>query len=347
MINLVTQAVGSEATNYQDASGSSFAKALSSTRLLAVYLIIPVSMLLVFADMFFFEQQYRQRCGDLLLNQPGWWPLLFGLPHIVAGSLTMLDKAYLSYYRTKLSTALLAYGLLSFAAAAGPAWLAALVTAVLGFYTIYHLLAQQTGLTMTLMGHVGRGAKSWKYLVLACGLLLYLVIYLQLNYSQISIASYNPVAFGVSGFVVLLFASVCLTVRLQRDTANAIARCYIWANLAMLLSVAIAFALGYLPLVFIIPRIVHDLTAYQIYFNHDSNRNAQNRHNLLYTLPCLKYLPFWLTLTLASVIIALLLQSYHHPLTVCLVYWLTFMHYHAEGIIWRKPNLHRRHLLLS
>ncbi|MFZ6754766.1 hypothetical protein ACO0KY_15460 [Undibacterium sp. Dicai25W] len=323
------------------------ARRLPRMWLLAVYLIIPICMILMFADMFYFGKLFRKNWSNSSFGGQPWWLLLFGLPHLIAGNLTLLDKEYFSYYRTKLLPAFLAYGFLSFAAAFGPVWLSNSVVLVLSFYTIYHLLAQQAGLCLTMLTCVGRSSKVWKNLMLACGMSLYLAVYLHLQWPQISVASYNPVAISIVIFSILLCLLTYFTRKIQGTAADTVALNYLWANVAMLFGLALAFTFGYFSIVFIIPRVIHDLTAYQIYFNHDANRNAYSRHNILYANRYLKHFPPSLTLTLASIFIAYLLQTYYHPLTVGLVFWLTFIHYYAEGIIWRKPNLHRQHLLLS
>lgn len=116
----------------------------------------------------------------------------------------------------------------------------------------------------------------------------------------------------------------------------------------MMAAVLAAFVWHYpVFIIIIIPRIIHDLTAYLVYFNHDSNRNAQRGHNLLYrrARPGRK-IAFWILPT-TSVGLAYALQSNEFPLFIAINFFLTFMHYHIESVVWRRPHLHRQFLVLS
>ena len=320
---------------------------LPRIRLLAVYLVIPICMVVVFADMFFFGSAIRKSWSHFPVTGQRWWLLLFGLPHLIAGNMTMLDREYLTYYRDKLLPAVVAYGGVSFAGAYGPAWLSNLVIIILSFYTVFHLLAQQAGLGLTMLARVERNAQVWRQLFIVGGLILFLVVYVHIQWPQVSVASYNPVAIGMMIFFVLICALTVVTAKIQSAAIDLVACSYLWANVVMLFAVVLFFSFGYVAIVFIIPRVIHDLTAYQIYFNHDANRNRSARHHLLYVSRYLSFFPFSVTLILASIFIACLLQIFSHPLTVALVFWLTFIHYYAEGIVWRKPHLHRQHLVFS
>src|SRR5690606_41356166 len=85
-------------------------------------------------------------------TQPDDWPfwtVIFGLPHIIASLITMADRAYLNHYRRSLLWPMLLFAGIASAGYLGPQPVSYnLLFVFLGFYTIYHVLAQPLGLNL-------------------------------------------------------------------------------------------------------------------------------------------------------------------------------------------------------
>ncbi|WVM89040.1 hypothetical protein UMZ34_24770 [Halopseudomonas pachastrellae] len=68
-----------------------------------------------------------------------------------------------------------------------------------------------------------------------------------------------------------------LTWQLARLTEGRLGRAYLWANALLLLSALVIDRLGYTLFVILMPRLIHDLTAYSVYVTHDRNRNQSDQ----------------------------------------------------------------------
>jgi hypothetical protein len=108
----------------------------------------------------------------------------------------------------------------------------------------------------------------------------------------------------------------------------------------MLVAVYAFWELGYSVFVIMVPRFVHDITAFYIYAVHDHNRNLQARHNYIYR--SFSFLsPLILCPALAIVLSAVLGPNtwFVAPLII-----ITLLHYYTESFIWRGDTPHRRQI---
>src|SRR5690606_38352385 len=102
---------------------------------------------------------------------------------------------------------------------------------------------------------------------------------------------------------------------------------------------------GYALYVILIPRIIHDVTAYMVYVTHDRNRTGEAPVNRLYQLARSTLRSPVILLPLTFVGIAYQLTDYQqHDLASILVLTVSFLHYYFEGFIWRGGNPHRRYV---
>ncbi|WOD10823.1 hypothetical protein RPW65_17595 [Pseudomonas sp. NyZ704] len=315
--------------------------------LLALYAIIPVSVLLVITDAWIFNgQALRQYIPDQPEHWP-FWTVIFGLPHIVASLVTMADREYLAHYRRTLLWPTLIFAGVASAGILGPQPLSYnLLFVFLAFYTIYHVLAQQLGLTLMMMATPpSRAFKSWKWLSVLAGFAIYINVYGEQYIGNLNI-------FGIGLYDALTYAatSICaalvvLAVRLTPTSRHRIGVWYLWGNVALLLSALLINEIGYTLFVILIPRVIHDVTAYMVYVTHDRNRNKQQQVNGLYRLTAFTRLSPVVVLPLVSVGIAFLITSYHeYSAVTILMLTITFVHYYFEGFIWRGGNPHRRYV---
>lgn len=323
-------------------------RSLDRRWLLALYAVVPLVCAVMLLDRLVLGSYLQRSVLPVVPEDCALWTVLFGMPHVIAGLFTMADHEYLGYYRRRFRMPLLCFGAISVAAATGPGQLTFCIALWLGFYTVTHLLTQQIGLTFTMLRKPSLAwMRLWKWTMLLLGVLVYAGLYLDTNLPTASLGGFDPHALVVLGGAALLAPLLVSTAVLAGRAVDRCAVVYVWSNWAMMAAALAAFAWHYSVFIVVIPRIIHDLTAYLVYFNHDSNRNAQRRHNLLYrrVRPGRK-IAFWI-LPIVSIGLAYALQSNEFPLFIAMNFFLTFMHYHIESVVWRRPHMHRQFLVLS
>jgi hypothetical protein len=184
----------------------------------------------------------------------------------------------------------------------------------------------------------------WKGTMLVLGVLIYAGLYLDTNLPEASVAGLDPHALVVLAGALLWLLLAGVSAVLARSAVDRCAVAYVWSNVAMMGAVLFAFVCRYPVFILLIPRVIHDFTAYLVYFNHDRNRNAGRRHNVLYRGA--GHVAFWM-LPAVSIGLAYGLQGNGFPIFIAVNFFLTFMHYHIEAVVWRRPHLHRRSLELT
>jgi len=315
--------------------------------LLALYLVIPLSLLVVFTDAWLFEGgMVYQRIPTQPEDWP-FWTVIFGLPHIIASLITMADREYLNHYRRSLLWPMLVFAGIASAGYLGPQPVSYnLLFVFLGFYTIYHVLAQQLGLTLMMMGVPPcRSYRLWKWLSIIAGMAIYMNVYGERFLGNIWLGDISLYTLLTYSAALIGAALVVLAIRLTARSRHRIGVWYLWGNVALILSTLLIQEVGYALFVILIPRIIHDVTAYMVYVTHDRNRNGEAPVNGLYQLASFTRLSPVILLPLMSVGIAYLLTSYqHYVLVSILVLTVSFLHYYFEGFIWRGGNPHRRYV---
>ena len=315
--------------------------------LLAIYAVIPLSVLLVVTDAWLFE---GLAIYPRIPTQPEDWPfwtVIFGLPHIIASLITMADREYLTHYRHTLLWPLLVFAGIATAGYIGPQPLSYnLLFVFLAFYTIYHVLAQQLGLTLMMMGTPpSRTYRLWKWLLIIAGVAIYMNVYGERYLGNIwlgNVSLYDALTYTAA---LISAALIVLAIRLTPTSRYRIGVWYLWGNVALILSTLLIQEVGYSLFVILIPRVIHDVTAYIVYITHDRNRNKHEPINSIYRLTSFTRLSPVILLPLLSIGFAFLLTSYRqYALISILVLTVSFLHYYFEGFIWRGANPHRRYV---
>jgi hypothetical protein len=313
--------------------------------LLALYAVIPLSLLIVATD----ELLLDRTLHSYLPSSPeywAFWAVIFGLPHIVASLITMADREYIAHYRHSLTWPIVLFASISVLGIVGPQpYSYRLMFGIVALYTAYHVLAQQLGLTLMMMNTApSRAFKVWKWTALAAGVALYLAVFRELGLGRIWLGSIYLDQFLSHLGCALSAVLVILGMYVHRQSRTRMGRWYMWANVAMLGSVGWVNELGYTLFVILIPRIIHDITAFSVYVTHDTNRNRGEPRNVVYRLARMTRLPPMILLPVLSIAIAYgLTVNQHYPLAIVVITTVTLLHYYFEGFIWRGPNPHRRH----
>jgi hypothetical protein len=312
--------------------------------LFALYGVIPLALTVVAIDVLWLDNALRL---NHLPTNPEYWPLwtiVFGLPHIVASLLTMADREYLAHYGRRLFWPMVAFTAVACAGVFGPKPVSQqLLFVLMAFYTIYHVLSQQLGLTLTMMGMPPtRTFKLWKWTAIGAGFAIYTIIFGRYELGRISLGPVSLMDTLVYVAGVLSAGVVALALRLTGQARHRIGAWYLWGNVALIVSAFLLMEINYSFFVIVMPRVIHDITAYMVYVTHDNNRNRIAPRNVIYRLTRFSRLPPLLLLPLLSVAVASALTTFmHNPLVYAVVVVITLLHYYFEGFIWRGQNPHR------
>jgi hypothetical protein len=139
---------------------------------------------------------------------------------------------------------------------------------------------------------------------------------------------------------------------------------FLWANTLLVMVSLFVYSQEYYFLAILMPRLVHDMTAYSFYVSHDVNRHGENPQNALFRLANRCHLPVALVLPLLSFLLTFLLQSYgdewvnfilqtlfstqvYKAITVGLIGYLALMHYYTESFVWAAGSPLRRYIRFS
>ncbi len=204
--------------------------------LLALYGIIPLSVAAVALDLFWLDSRLL---NDYLPTDPERWPfwtVVFGLPHIIASTLTMADREYFGHYRHVLAKPLVLFAAITTAGYLGPQPLSYnLLFIFLAFYTIYHVLAQQLGLTLMMMGVAPtRLFRLWKWLAIIAGFAIYVIVYGQHQFGTIHLGPFTLYEVLSYTAAILVALMVVLAIRLTTHSRYTIGTWYLWGNVALL-----------------------------------------------------------------------------------------------------------------
>jgi hypothetical protein len=241
--------------------------------LLVLYTIIPLCLLLQLFDEWFWQGFLQQHLPtspkQFLLFQ-----IIFGTPHIIASSLLLASNPeYLRHYKSKLILMTLAiitiFGVGSLLIPYKVLYVMAAV------WTVYHVLKQQLG--------VGRGLyriPDWFFFLLlwlsvTAGIFVYIGIFLQNSLDQQQLAWIKLVA-GI-----LCAGLVCSAFYGQHYINTSAGRWFLWANVFLVVSSYYLFTQQYFFLAILVPRLVHDATAFIFYVVHDYNKHSKAPQNLI------------------------------------------------------------------
>lgn len=359
---------------------------VSSTNLLFLYLVIPVLLLFAGLDAFFWQHQWRDHVlpeypAELLL-----WAVIFNFPHILSSIVTMADWEYWQFYRSKLirglalitSSVLLVNILVPLAFSRATADLVYLAFFLFySGYTVWHVLSQQYGIGMMLM-RVTPAAKQyllWRGLSTLAGTLMYVKVFGGVYLQGETLLGMELAQLVVDVALIMVVLATLVGIPLVRQSRQTQGIWYGIGNLAILPASYLMLISGYNLFVVMIPRFIHDLTAFQVYAVHDHNRNRDVPRNRIYQW--LRFIPMtplllcpllaivlansiecgtmWLDTLLGSgrwvpdkcmmVPAEPLLFDGQVPGSMSLwiqVFFITgFFHYYIEGFVWKRESIHR------
>ncbi len=330
--------------------------AVSFRLILGLYSIIPVCLLLSFLD----ELLWGEYLQEHLPSSPNHFVLfqiLFGTPHILASAILLVTNAdYLKIYQRKIMgmTVLLAlvFGL-------GSLFIPYKVFYVtVAAWTVFHVLKQQHG--------VGRGIcrlPDWAFywllwLSVVAGMAIYMGIFLK-NSLELQQILWLKLFAGSLCVALVLSAALC-----QRFVLTLFGKWFLWANVFLVLSSFYLYVEQYYFLAILVPRLVHDATAYIFYVTHDYNKHHQQPQNFLYRCAARCHVHVFLVLPISSFLLTFVLQSYgddwvnvisqtlfgtqiRKAVTLGFLGYLALMHYYTEAFTWKQGSPYRQFIAFT
>lgn len=332
-------------------SGNSLA--VSFKFLLSLYGIVPLCVLVQLADRFGFDSALR----EMLPSSPSHFLLfqiLFGTPHIIASNLLLGSHAdYVGVFKSKIiGMTIFIIAFFGIGSLFIPYKVLYLITAC---WTVYHVLKQQHGVAKAVC-RLPNWAFYWQlWLSISAGIFIYIGIFLK-NSLTVEHAEW---VFWVASFLTL--ALLLSTMVSQRLVHNRFGIWFLWANTLLVVSSWYLYGQQYYFLAILMPRLVHDITAYSFYVSHDVNRHGLEPQNALYRLARGCRLPVALVLPLLSFLLTYLLQAYgddavnfimktlfateiYKAVTLGLLGYLALMHYYTEAFVWSAGSPLRRYI---
>ncbi|MDF1581769.1 MAG: hypothetical protein P1P78_00510 [Methyloprofundus sp.] len=327
--------------------------AVSFKLLLALYAIIPLCLILQLTDSFALN-------GALLRYLPSspshflLFQVLFGTPHILASTLLMTsNKEYFQFYQKKIIIMTLA--IMVFFAVASQLVSYYMLYILVASWTVYHVLKQQHGI-----GRAIYQLPSWAFYLLlwlsvAAGISIYIGIFLKDTLTPQYAEWVKQLA---ASLVVSLFFS---TILCQRYVQTRFGLYFIWANSLLIISSFYFYVQEYYFLAILIPRLVHDATAYIFYVTHDVNKHGEKPQNFIYRWAKQVKLNVFIVLPLISFSLTYVLQVYgdqwfnaitqfflgmeiRKAITVGLIGYFSLMHYYTEAFTWKHGSPYRHYI---
>ncbi|PPD32695.1 MAG: hypothetical protein CTY19_10360 [Methylomonas sp.] len=324
--------------------------------LLSLYGIVPFCLLVIWLDQFGFHHALR----DILPSSPTHFLLfqvLFGTPHIIASNLLLFSHTdYLSTFKNKL------IGMTLFIAVffgIGSLFIPYRVLYIISAcWTVYHVLKQQHGIAKAVCRLPNWAFYLQLWLSISAGIFIYMGIFLKNSLEQGEAALVLQIA------TVLTLALVISTVVCQKHVHSKLGVIFLWANTLLVVVSLFVYSQHYYFLAILMPRLVHDMTAYSFYVSHDVNRHGEAPQNGLFRLAARFHVPVGLVLPLLSFLLTYLLQAYgddwvnyilqtlfstqiYKAVTLGLIGYLALMHYYTESFVWAAGSPLRRYIRFS
>lgn len=308
---------------------------LSGRWLLALYGIVPACLLFVFADWLITDG----RLSSALPADPHsmrWFTLFFMLPHIFASMLILADIRYIKFYRRRLSITIPLFLLAALLLPALLGWTAFMI--IIAIYTIYHLMAQQAGMAAMLAENRCIRHRIWAWTSFIFLAVLYLLVLVPMSVTM-------PWLDAV--LAALASALMVTTWQAWSRSRTGSGRRYIAANSTMLLSCLLFYYLALPFFLILMPRVVHDITAFMVYGAHNTSRTNQGTGSMMGFIQRLIPLPVACLTPLVGIGLTVMVTYLWQSHMMVLLPFMALFHYHWEAVMWRGGSPLRQHIVLS
>lgn len=325
--------------------------AVSFKLLLGLYAIIPACLLLKLFDSWFWHDylQYNlpsSPCHFILFQ------IMFGTPHIIASAIVLVSNTeYLNHYKRHVILMTLAISVAYFVGNLFIPYRALYV--IVASWTVYHVLKQQHGIARGICRLPDRDYNVVLWLSVAAGLCVYIGIFLRQGLTADQTGWLKVVA------TLLCLALTVSTIKAQHHVHTSFGRWFLWSNVLLVLSSFYLYVQQYYFLAILVPRFVHDATAYVFYVSHDYNKHHAQPKNFIYRYAERCGVHVFVVLPVISFVLAFVLQAYgdtvvnaitqlffgtefYRVITVGLLGYLALMHYYTEAFTWKGNSPYRQ-----
>lgn len=340
------------------ASATSFSKDFSTKKLavsfrviLGLYGVIPLCLVLQCFDGWFWGDYLRQN----LPSSPYHFVLfqiLFGTPHIIASNILLVSNVeYFRHFKTQIILMTLAIAIAYFLG--NMIFPYRVLYLLVASWTVFHVLKQQYGIARGLCQLPDWAFKLLLTISVAAGVVVYAGIFLRKSFSPEQLVLVKNWA---------IFACTLLVVAgfyCQRFVKSAFGMWFYWANISLVVTSFYLFYQQHYFMAILVPRFVHDATAYIFYVTHDYNKHGNNPQNALYRMASRCNVHVFVVLPLLSFGLAFVLQAYgddimaivtkylfgkefYKVITLGVLGYLALMHYYMEGLTWQKDSPYRK-----
>lgn len=285
--------------------------------------------------MFFNDQGLLPYFGPLSLSLP-LYLLFFEMPHIIASFVGFIDKEYVAHYRKHLILGV-PFMLACFL---GLLWIDfTTAVAVYLMVTMYHVMRQQTGISMFFGVPKNKWFHIWSWSLIASIAVMYVGVMLP-KFVEDFEASYIS-SFIMATFLLAIIGGIALMFKSER-----IGVWYILLTLAMVATSYLVLWFGYFFLAVFVGRFVHDVTAFLFYITHEMNRNVGQIENALYSMVPLLPRSLIVVVPLVAISLGLLLREgvSNTQMLFTIIMSLAFIHYYLESVMWKRDSLHRHYV---
>jgi len=299
--------------------------------LLGVYIIIPLALLFIFIDQVFFKG-YAQQTLPLNPEETVWYVVLFALPHIVASELTFLRKDYIQQYN-RFALIMLIIALLS-SIALNNFFNEQIAFAIIAIWTMIHVIGQQVGLSRINLKTSTWSFSCWKWTLIASSCFTMLILGSAQGLSNLpnSVKYFALFVFVISNFFFYFVVS---------KPHNRIGFWYCFSTHMMVVFSVLCFATGYSFFAILIPRVIHDVTAFIFYTTHEYNYSyTHSKSKKLNKYLLVKFI----SVPLTAIFLAYVFNNYFPSVFILT---LILLHYLLESRIWRKNSPHRSYIIFK
>ncbi len=331
-------------------------QAVSFRLLLGLYAIIPLCLLLQCLDHWFWQDYLK----NSLPSSPYHFVLfqiLFGTPHIIASNIVLVSNPdYLKHYKRHIILMTVA---IAIAYILGNMLLPYRVLySFVASWTVYHVLKQQYGIARGVCQLPEPVFKLLLYLSVAAGVVIYIGIFLRNGLAADQLHWIKHAA--ALGCLLLLLAAFVN----QHYVSTEFGRWFYWSNVLLVLTSFYLFFQQHYFMAILVPRFVHDATAYLFYVTHDYNKHHRQPQNFIYRFAARCDLHIFIVLPVISFLLAFALQAYgddlanlitryllgtefYKVITLGFLGYLALMHYYMEGLTWQKDSPYRKFIAFS
>jgi hypothetical protein len=330
--------------------------AVSYRLLLGIYLIVPLCLIVQIVDNFLLGNVIQQS----LPSSPRHYfiyQILFGTPHIIASTIIIIsNKEYFNLYRNRLLVVTIL--IIAFFAIGKRVFSYNILFIIVATFTIIHVIRQQFGIGNSVGKLSGLTYFLWSWSGIILGIILYNAIFLRRKLDHQHINYMKTCLMFLSIFLCILAMKCHSKIRSQ------LGKVFLWSNTIMIITVFYFYLGQYYFFAMLVPRIVHDITAFVFYITHDYNRHVSNNQRNIYKIFNIRKFGYYMLLPLAAVMITFILEKYgdyyfnivseslfdvhvRRPISLAFIGYLGLMHYYTEAFTWKRGSPYRNYIFLQ